>query len=77
MCLLDLGELCKKLNDSERNEYPSEHWQSIIGFRNRSAHGYHELSFDIVYEVIVNRVRPLYGFLKNKMDSMEEFDDLR
>ena len=37
MCLLDLGELFKSLGDEELNEYPSDHWQNIIGFRNRSA----------------------------------------
>jgi uncharacterized protein with HEPN domain len=39
MCLLDLGELFTSLGDEERNEYPSEHWHRIIGFRNRSSLG--------------------------------------
>ena len=76
MCLLDLGELCKKLDEDERNEYPSEHWHKLIGFRNRSAHGYHELSFEIVYNVIKNHIPPLYDFLIKKMSSMEEFKDV-
>jgi uncharacterized protein with HEPN domain len=66
MCLLDLGELFKSLGDSELNEYPSEHWHNIIGFRNRSAHGYHTLDFELVYSIAVNRVPPLYKFLKEK-----------
>ena len=76
MCLLDLGELCKKLSDDERNEFPSEHWHKIIGFRNRSAHGYHELSFEIVYDIVKNRIPALRCFFKEKMSSMEEFDDV-
>jgi len=66
MCLLDLGELFKSLDEKELNEYPSEHWRKIIGFRNRSAHGYHTLDFDMVYSIAVNRVPPLYEFMKKK-----------
>ena len=71
MCLLDLGELFKTLNDKEINEYPSEHWHNIIGFRNRSAHGYHTLDFDMVYSIIINRVPPLYEFLKKTQKDQE------
>ena len=66
MCLLDLGELFTGLGDEERGEYPTEHWHRIIGFRNRSSHGYHALDFELVYSIAVNRVPPLYEFLKKK-----------
>ena len=72
MCLLDLGELFTGLGDNERNEYPSEHWHRIIGFRNRSSHGYHELDFDLVYNIVIKRVPPLYEFLKQKQKLMDE-----
>ena len=68
MCLLDLGELFKNLSDEELNEYPSENWRNVIGFRNRSAHGYHTLDFELVYSIAVNRVPPLYCFLKEKQN---------
>ena len=66
MCLLDLGELFTGLGDEERGEYPTEHWHRIIGFRNRSSHGYHALDFELVYSIVVNRVPELYEFLKSK-----------
>jgi uncharacterized protein with HEPN domain len=66
MCLLDLGELFTSLGDEERGEYPTEHWHRIIGFRNRSSHGYHALDFELVYSIAKNRVPPLYKFLKEK-----------
>ena len=72
MCLLDLGEMFKNLTDKEFDEYPSEHWHKIIGFRNRSAHGYHELNFEYVYQIAINRIPPLYAFLKKKADNMED-----
>jgi uncharacterized protein with HEPN domain len=66
MCLLDLGELFTGLGEKEKAEYPCEHWHRIIGFRNRSSHGYHALDFELVYSIAVNRVPPLYNFLKIK-----------
>ena len=72
MCLLDLGELFKNLSDDERGEYPSENWQHLIGFRNRASHGYHQLDFKVVYSIAVNRVPPLYEFLKKKQQEQED-----
>ena len=66
MCLLDLGELFTGLGSKECDEYPTEHWHRIVGFRNRSSHGYHALDFELVYSIAVNRVPPLYNFLKEK-----------
>ena len=71
MCLLDLGELFKSLGDEELGEYPSEHWRNIIGFRNRSAHGYHTLNFEMVYSIATVRVPPLYEFLKRKQQEQD------
>jgi len=72
MCLLDLGELFTSLGDEERNEFPSEHWHRIIGFRNRSSHGYHTMDFELVYSIVINRVPPLFDFLKEKKKSKGE-----
>ena len=79
MCLLDLGELFKNLSDDELNEYPSDNWRNIIGFRNRSAHGYRTLDFELVYSIVINRVPPLYEFLLRKqkliIESIIETDE--
>ena len=78
MCLLDLGEMFNKLTDKEFDEFPSEHWHKIIGFRNRSAHGYHDIIFEYVYQIVINRIPPLYAFLKKKANSMEDpYDDVQ
>ena len=76
MCLLELGELFKGLSAEEKVEYPSEGWQNLIGFRNRAAHGYHRLSFKIVYSIITDLMPPLYAFLKKKQQELESDADL-
>ena len=74
MCLLDLGELLKSLSSDEKALYPSENWQHIIGFRNRASHGYHQLSFKIVYSIAIDLVPPLYVFLKQQQTQRSERD---
>ncbi|MCL2052171.1 MAG: DUF86 domain-containing protein [Lachnospiraceae bacterium] len=66
MCLLDLGELFKSLTIEEKAEYPLGNWQHVIGFRNRAAHGYHDLDFGIIFDIVVNTIPPLSKFLKEK-----------
>ena len=74
MCLLDLGELFKSLCEHELKEYPSKNWNDIVGFRNRSAHGYHNLNFDIVYGIATELVPPLYEFIKTKQQETEDLE---
>ena len=76
MCLLELGELFKGLSAEEKGEYPSEGWQNLIGFRNRAAHGYHQLSFKIVYSIITELMPPLHEFLKRKQQELKSDDGL-
>ena len=72
MCLLDLGELFKCLSSDEINQYPSENWKNIIGFRNKASHGYHLLDFDTVYVLATEKLPPLYEFLKTKQRELYE-----
>jgi len=74
MCLLDLGELFKSLTTEEKAEYPSSDWQHVIGFRNRAAHGYHDLDFGIIFDIVVNTVPPLSKFLKEKQKARSDDD---
>ena len=72
MCLLDLGELITSLSEKEISLFPSESWHKIVGFRNRAAHGYHSMDFEIVYTLATVRVPPLYEFLKQYKQNQPE-----
>ena len=72
MCLLDLGELFKSLTPEEKAEYPSGNWQHVIGFRNRAAHGYHDLDFGIIFDIVANTIPPLSKFLKEKQKTRND-----
>lgn len=64
MCLLDLGELITGLSEKETDLFPSDSWHRIVGFRNRAAHGYHTMDFEIVYTLATQRIPPLHKFLR-------------
>ena len=64
--LLNLGELCKTLSESEKEMHPQIPWNRIIGFRNRSSHGYHHLDLDIVYEIATKYIPALYDALQKQ-----------
>lgn len=49
-----LAEATQRLPDSLKAEYPEIDWEGIGGFRNRLVHGYLEVNFDIVWNVIID-----------------------
>ena len=70
--LLNLGELMKSFNDAERESFPQIPWKRIIGFRDRTAHGYHSLNLDIVWEITQTLISPLLEVLKEQKGSKSE-----
>ena len=55
MCLVNIGEATTRIMDRHAGfaaAHPEIPWHNIRKLRNRVAHGYHDLDFDIVWEVI-------------------------
>ena len=55
MSLLSLGELIKDAPDEIQKHF-SEDLLKIRSFRNRAAHSYHTINFDIVYGIVRNNL---------------------
>ncbi|NLI91822.1 MAG: DUF86 domain-containing protein [Peptococcaceae bacterium] len=51
MSLLNIGELSKELPAALTTKYPDIPWVSIVGLRNRTAHGYHGLDPEIIWNI--------------------------
>jgi len=69
--LLDLGELMKTFSENERNIHPNIPWKRIIGFRDRAAHGYHNLDLEIIWEITQALVHPMLDALKQYKEEIE------
>ena len=55
MCLVIIGEAATKVMDQDAafaQAHPSVPWRSMRGMRNRIAHGYFEINFDVVWETV-------------------------
>jgi uncharacterized protein with HEPN domain len=47
-----IGEAANRVPTDTQLVYPRIHWLQIIGLRNRLIHGYDEVDFDILWEIV-------------------------
>lgn len=60
-----LGEAASHVPDETRAEHPNIQWRSIVGTRNRVAHGYLGLDNDTLWDIIQNDIPELLPKLKS------------
>ena len=52
------------VSDAGRERHPGIPWDDIVGMRNRVVHGYDEVDFDILWDVVELHLPPLIGELR-------------
>lgn len=65
-----IGEAAKKLSGELRIKYIQIEWKSIIGMRDRLIHGYFGVDYELVWDVIANKI-PLLRHEIEKVISAE------
>jgi uncharacterized protein with HEPN domain len=69
-----IGEATKKIPLDIRKKYPHIQWRAIAGMRDRLIHGYFGIDYDIVWDVVINKVPRLRQEIEEILDNEEGQD---
>lgn len=64
-----VGEAANRFSETTQQKYADIPWQAIVGLRNRLIHGYDEVDFDILWDILTVDLPPLVQRLKSIVDA--------
>ncbi len=59
-----VGEAASKVSQGTRDQHPEIPWPQILGMRNRLVHGYDQIDLDVLWQTLVQDLRPLIDNLE-------------
>ena len=60
-----VGEAAKTVSPDFRRKHPQIPWREIAGTRDRLIHGYYDIDFDIVWQIVSDDIPPLITAIEN------------
>ena len=69
-----IGEAANHISENTRASIPDIEWLAIIGMRNRVVHGYNDISLDVVWATVQEKLPPLIETLRKTL--LEAHPDL-
>ncbi len=62
-----IGEAAGRISKEDRDRHSNIPWAEIVGLRNRLIHGYDEVDFDILWQIVTTDLPPLIRNLENSL----------
>lgn len=63
-----IGEATKKIDDEFKSMYPHIEWRKMAGTRDHLIHHYFGIDYDILWDIIENKIPELYYSIKEILD---------
>jgi uncharacterized protein with HEPN domain len=74
MCFIIIGEEVKRIDKYTEKQflprYSSIPWQSVMGLRDKIAHGYFEIDVEIIFDALKNDIPPLLEVIKQMKNDL-------
>jgi len=59
-----IGEVAKKIDEEFKSDYPQIEWKKMAGTRDKLIHHYFGIDYDIVYDIVENKIPDMADFLR-------------
>ena len=67
-----IGEATRHIADDFRQQHPSIEWRAMAGMRDRLIHGYFGVDYELVWDVVVNKIPQLRDLLRGLLADREK-----
>ena len=67
-----IGEATRHVADDFRQQHPSIEWRAMAGMRDRLIHGYFGVDYELVWDVVVNKIPQLRDLLRGLLADREK-----
>jgi uncharacterized protein with HEPN domain len=59
-----IGEAAKKIDEEFKSDYPQIEWKKMAGTRDKLIHNYFGIDYDIVFDIVENKIPDMVDFLR-------------